>query len=343
MTPGRFDEIAGFYPRLRLAVVGDYCLDRYFEIDPSLAETSLETGLEVHNVVRVRVQPGAAGTILGNLCALGIGTVHAVGFCGRDGEGHLLRRALAERPGVDLQHFPEAGNRVTFTYSKPLVIQPGRPPRELNRIDQKNWTPTPPDLSRAMVRAIDALAPEVDAMVVLEQVDRPGTGAITGEVLACLAQVATRYPTLTLLADSRRGLVDYPPLGFKMNHHELCTLLDDPIPFSRTVMEERMTELAERNRCPVFVTLAEDGILGADPGGVARHVPALPPSGEIDVVGAGDAVTANLAAALAAGAESVEAMELAMAAAHVVVHQLGTTGSASREAIRRLLGSSLEP
>ena len=46
-------------------------------------------------------------------------------------------------------------------------------------------------------------------------------------------------------------------------------------------------------------------------------------------MGAGDAVTANLAAALAAGASPREAMELAMAAASLVIHQLGTTGTAS--------------
>jgi len=51
--------------------------------------------------------------------------------------------------------------------------------------------------------------------------------------------------------------------------------------------------------------------------------------GEIDIVGAGDAVMANLATALAGGAEPGEAMRLAMAAASVVVHQLGTTGTAS--------------
>jgi bifunctional ADP-heptose synthase (sugar kinase/adenylyltransferase) len=58
-------------------------------------------------------------------------------------------------------------------------------------------------------------------------------------------------------------------------------------------------------------------------------VPAHPVRGEIDIVGAGDSVTANLASSLAAGANHREAMELAMAAASIVIHQLGTTGTAS--------------
>ena len=84
----------------------------------------------------------------------------------------------------------------------------------------------------------------------------------------------------------------------------------------------------QRTGQPVFVTLAECGIVGALPGQRPEHVPAHPVRGPIDIVGAGDAVTANLAAALAAGADAREAMELAMAAASLVIHQLGTTGAA---------------
>ena len=80
---------------------------------------------------------------------------------------------------------------------------------------------------------------------------------------------------------------------------------------------------------PVFVTMAECGIVGAVPGERPEHVMAYPVRGPIDVVGAGDAVAANLATALAAGAGMREAMELAMAAASLVIHQIGTTGTAS--------------
>ena len=66
------------------------------------------------------------------------------------------------------------------------------------------------------------------------------------------------------------------------------------------------------------------------------HVPALPTRGPIDIVGAGDAVSANLTTALAAGATVHEAMELANAAASIVIHKLGTTGTASVAEIAEL-------
>jgi bifunctional ADP-heptose synthase (sugar kinase/adenylyltransferase) len=98
--------------------------------------------------------------------------------------------------------------------------------------------------------------------------------------------------------------------------------------------------LARDHARPVFVTLAERGIVGAEPGGLIQHQPAFPVRGAIDVVGAGDAVMANLTAALAGGATLSEALELAMAAASVVVHQLGTTGAARVEDLRTVLFSN---
>ncbi|MCC6819861.1 MAG: carbohydrate kinase, partial [Verrucomicrobia subdivision 3 bacterium] len=50
MDADRFEAITAQYSRLRVAVVGDFCLDRYLEIDPARAETSIETGLPVYNV-----------------------------------------------------------------------------------------------------------------------------------------------------------------------------------------------------------------------------------------------------------------------------------------------------
>ena len=96
MNAARFAEITGRFSKLRVALVGDFCLDRYLEIDPARAERSIETGLEVLNVARVRSQPGGCGTILNNLAALGVGTVYPVGFAGNDGEGYELMRALGQ-------------------------------------------------------------------------------------------------------------------------------------------------------------------------------------------------------------------------------------------------------
>ncbi len=337
MNAERFEAITGKYSGLRVAVIGDFCLDRYLEIDPSRAEISIETGLPVYNVANVRAQPGGAGTVLNNLIALGVGTIFPVGFAGEDGEGYELCRALAAKPGVRLDHFIQTRDRHTFTYCKPLILEKGKSPRELNRFDQKNWTPTPAALSEKLSVAVTAAANAVDAITLMGQVDEPETGVLTSRVLQTLGTISKGKPEQLILADNRHSLRGFPPVVFKMNAAELAALTGTKPSSALSDIAAVAVGLARQNNRPVFVTLAERGIVGALPDGQSDHVPSLPLRGEIDVVGAGDSVSANLVAALAAGASLREAMELANLAASIVVHQLGTTGSASVPQLRELL------
>jgi rfaE bifunctional protein kinase chain/domain len=340
MNEDRFESLTERYKTLRIAVLGDFCLDRYLEIDPSRVETSIETGLPVHNVVNLRAQPGGAGTILNNLSALGIGTIYPVGFAGDDGEGYELRRALAQTRGVQLRHFVQTPLRRTFTYCKPLVVEKGKPPRELNRLDSKNWTATPGEVEQAIIACLARLAGGLDAVVILDQVEVPGTGVVTPRVLGAIESISEENGGIRFLADSRRGLRDFPALTFKMNLSELAMFSGRTGKLGVEAARAAAVEIANKNGRSVFVTMQEQGIIGATPGGESEHVKALPVRGEIDVVGAGDAVSANIGAAIAAGATLREALELANAAASVVIHKLGTTGTATPQEIRALLKSS---
>ena len=44
-------ELLNAIPCLRIAVVGDFFLDKYLVVDPAFAEVSLETGKTAHQVV----------------------------------------------------------------------------------------------------------------------------------------------------------------------------------------------------------------------------------------------------------------------------------------------------
>jgi bifunctional ADP-heptose synthase (sugar kinase/adenylyltransferase) len=124
---------------------------------------------------------------------------------------------------------------------------------------------------------------------------------------------------------------------FKMNASELSTLMGTPQKLAVQDIGAVAKRLAAQNSRPVFISMAERGLLAANPDGVVHQVSSLPLRGEIDVVGAGDSVSANLAAALAAGATVAEALELANAAASVVIHKLGTTGTANCEELAALV------
>ena len=341
MIPLTTDQVLALrdrYASLRLAVVGDYALDRYLEIDASKSESSIETGKEVHNVTRIRSQPGAAGTILNNLVALGVGELIPVGFCGQDGEGYELLRALRNTPGVNMDHFVQTPDRITFTYTKPLLKKGDAVPEELNRLDFKNWTPTPQKIVDQLVASIAVLAPRIDGVMILDQVDVGDTGVVTKEFLKQSAPIFEDHPALPVIADSRRGLNGFPPVIFKMNLEELGRLSNIGDRSDQTSPSSQARKLSQRNNRPVFITLSADGILGAEPNGNVEQSPIHPTRGPIDIVGAGDAVSANLLTAFAAQLPVSTAIQLANAAASIVIHKVGTTGEASLREIADLVG-----
>src|SRR5438552_635293 len=146
LTDTSLERILSRLPYLTVGVVGDLFLDRYLDLDAALTEPSLETGLDAYQVVRVRAAAGAAGTVINNLAALGVGRILPLAVVGDDGEGHELRQALDALRFVDPRHLSVTRDRRTPTYTKPMLCQAGHPPRELNRLDIKNRSRLPTEL-----------------------------------------------------------------------------------------------------------------------------------------------------------------------------------------------------
>ena len=78
----RLKQILGHYPQQRIGLVGDLFLDRYLQIEPGVCEMSVETDLEAYQVSSVRNSPGALGTVMNNLAALGVGQLVPVSVIG---------------------------------------------------------------------------------------------------------------------------------------------------------------------------------------------------------------------------------------------------------------------
>ena len=75
MTLERLQELFARFEGLRITVAGDLFLDRWYEIDTALNEPSVETGITAYQVVKKRSAAGAAGTVINNLSAMGVGTI----------------------------------------------------------------------------------------------------------------------------------------------------------------------------------------------------------------------------------------------------------------------------
>ena len=199
-----------------IGLIGDLFLDRYLDIDPARDEPSVETGLTAYQVVGVRSYPGALGTVLNNLAALGVGRIVPIAAIGDDGEGYELRQALSAMPCVEMNGILAAARRRTPTYTKPMYGA-----KELNRLDVKNRTPTPPDVEDAILKLLDDAWPRCDALIVLDQVSEADCGAVTGRVREHFARLGKRDPGKFVLADSRERIGLFRNVCVKPNRDEL--------------------------------------------------------------------------------------------------------------------------
>ena len=95
----RLQSVLAQFPRLSIGLVGDLFLDRYLELDENLHELSIETGLEAYQITRIRNSPGALGTMMNNLAALGVGRMVPVTVLGDDGQAYDLSQALGADAG----------------------------------------------------------------------------------------------------------------------------------------------------------------------------------------------------------------------------------------------------
>lgn len=328
MDRARLAHLLSRFPEVSVLVIGDFFLDKYLVIDRELGEPSLETGLEAYQVVTRRCSPGAAGTVTSNLRALGV-KVAALGVIGEDGEGFDLKRGLAAT-GVDASLLIETPDRFTPTYTKPMMREPDGLAHELNRLDIQNRTATPDALQDRIIARLREAAPHVDGVIVADQVETPDFGVITARVRAALGALAEAYPQKVFFADSRAQIGLFRNVIVKPNRREAARALHPGWEgaVDRVMAEQCGRDLYERNRRPVYLTLSEEGLLLFTAGGCA-HVPAVPVTGEIDPVGAGDSTTAGIVSALCVGATPEEAGVVGNLVASITVQQVGTTGTAS--------------
>jgi bifunctional ADP-heptose synthase (sugar kinase/adenylyltransferase) len=339
LTTSRLEQILARIPGLTVGVVGDLFLDRYLDLDARLREPSLETGLGAYQVVRVRSQPGAAGTVINNLVALGVGRVCLVTVIGDDGEAFELGRCLEDLGRVDTRWVVRDPGRRTPTYTKPMLCQPDGTSRELNRLDIKNRTLLAERPEKLLLEALDQVWPQVDALVVLDQVSEADCGVVTTRLRERLAELGAASPDKLILADSRERIGLFRSICLKPNLRECHQAVYGKPGVLPLNITDPVWELAARVGRSVFCTVEERGMIVAEQrldGSTAFHaVRAYPVHGPIDTVGAGDSTSAAIVCAIASGATAKEAAAFGNLVASITIQQIGTTGTATPEQVRQ--------
>jgi rfaE bifunctional protein kinase chain/domain len=335
LTTDLVERVLATIPSRTVGVLGDLFLDRYLDIDPALNEPSVETGLTAYQVTRVRSYPGAAGTVINNLAALGVGRIYPIACIGDDGEGYELRQALRALPAVEQGGIIQAPQRRTPTYTKPMLGKD-----ELNRLDIKNRTPTPDAIQDHIIELLDEAWPQLDALLVLDQVSEKDCGVVTARVRDHLASLAAGDESKFVLADSREQIGLFRNVCVKPNERELDAILG----LARTGLELQdaiaiLLEALVTIGRTAFLTEGADGmtLFRHDPVGrsfVSSSVPAYPVAGPIDICGAGDSCSAGIASAMVSGATHEQAAAFGNLVASITIQQIGVTGTATPAQVR---------
>jgi len=313
---------------VKIAVIGDFCLDAYWFVDPSLSEISIETGRPTEPVKYQKYSLGGAGNVTNNLAALGIKDIRAFGVIGDDPFGTEMIRIM-EQTGINTRNMlVQNDNWSTHVYIKPHIGD-----EEQNRIDFGNYNSLEDATAAALIENLKKEAGEVDLVIINQQVL---SGIHTPYLRKILVEVIKLFPEKVFIADSRNYSDDYSGAFRKMNDIEalrLCRITKEQgEEVSCTEVRKAAERLYERYRKPVFITRGNRGSLVTDEKGISE-MNGLMIVARIDTVGAGDSYLAGISAAIAAGFPLQTAAELGTFAAGVTIQKLFTTGTASPEEI----------
>jgi rfaE bifunctional protein kinase chain/domain len=308
----------------RALVVGDVMLDEY--VWGEVTRISPEAPVPIVDLRgRSQAAGGAANTAAG-IAALG-GVAVLVGLVGDDGAGRDLAERLAAA-GVAARLV--SGRRPTTVKTRIIAHS-----QQVVRIDAEQREALDARLESELIEALGEEVGGADAVVISDYAK--------GLVSPDLAQAAIR------LAQQARVPVVADPKGADFAKYRGATVVTpnlSEVELASGVRVERRADVDEAARrlraelggSALLITRGGDG-MSLYENGEPLDIPATARN-VFDVTGAGDAVVAVLALALAAGLALGTGARLANAAGGVVVGKVGTAGVSPEELEQAIAGAA---
>jgi rfaE bifunctional protein kinase chain/domain len=324
-------EIIERVKSVKIAVIGDFCLDTYWFVDESKSEISIETGQVTRPVRQQKYSLGGAGNVTNNLAAMEVKDIRAFGVIGPDPFGPEMVNLMVIA-GINTDNLLiQQEQWATHVYIKPLIDD-----KEQNRIDFGNFNILSEETANRLIHNLEKEVNEVDLVIINQQVL---SGIHTEYFKKKLVEVINRFPDKIFIADSRNYTDFYNGAYRKMNDTEasrLCGIKKEPdeiIQYS-DVLNSAKT-LYNRYKKPLFITRGSRGSLAVNESEIIETLGLMIIS-KVDTVGAGDSFLAGAAASLAAGYPMEIAAEIGSYVAGVTVQKLFQTGTASPSEILRI-------
>lgn len=301
----------------RIAVVGDAILDVYLTGD--VDRISPEAPVPVVRVRSRKYALGGASNVAQNVVAIGA-TADLVAAVGADAAGGALRDMLREIGA-------EVGSLITIdrpTTQKTRIVARSQ---QLARVDEEDDRDVAGKEAELLLRYVDAAVAVADALV-LEDYNK---GVLVPAVITHAIEVASRRRIPIIVDPKFRNFFCYRGATiFKPNRRELEAALGASVDIDHP--DTLPAALDRLGVAHLLLTLGERGMVLISAEGEVGRVPTV--AREVyDVVGAGDTVTAYLAAMLAAGATPMEAGIIANVAAGIEVGKLGAATVSAAEVL----------
>ena len=331
MKPEFLKEVLEKIRSVKIAVVGDYCLDAYWFVDESKSEISIETGKPTEPVCRQKYSLGGAGNVANNLAALEIKEIKAFGVIGKDPFGAEMI-SIMNQTGINTENMLTQDKEwATHVYIKPHVGE-----NEQNRIDFGNFNYLSEETAERLIQNLEEEIIETDLVIINQQVL---SGIHTDYFRQKLVDIINLFAEKIFIADSRNYTDVYKGAYRKMNDTEAARLCEiykgqgEVVSYQEVIYAAE--QLYERYRKPLFITRGSRGSVVTDDKGISE-IGGMMIISRTDTVGAGDSYLAGAAAALAAGYSLETAGEIGTFTAGVTVQKLFQTGTASPEEVFRI-------
>jgi rfaE bifunctional protein kinase chain/domain len=325
----RLKKIVESFPNVTVTVIGDLVADEF--IFGEISRVSREAPVLILKHRERTVVPGGGANAINNLADLGV-NVLPVGVVGDDEPGRLLLKTFRHK------HVPISGvlkdkDYTTVTKTRILAGMTHTARQQVVRVDREPGTEPNGHLKRELVLAAREYARASDALLVSDY----GYGAATPAILNAIRERG-QLDRLPVIVDSRYRLLQYSGVtAATPNEPEVEEAMGIRIGQDWSRVCAAGAQIMSRMKLQsLVITRGRDGMVAF----AAKHKPVDIPifgSDEVaDVTGAGDTVIATFTAALAAGANTEEAAQLANYAGGIVVMKRGTATVSRQELLDAL-------
>lgn len=325
----RLRRLVESFPKLTVTVLADLVADEF--VFGEISRVSREAPVLILKHRDRKIVPGGGANAIYNLAELGV-NVLPVGVVGDDEAGKSLMRAFRHK------HIPVSGvlkhkSYSTVTKTRILAGFAHTAGQQVVRVDREPAEGPNSHLRRELVLAAREYTRASDALLISDY----GYGAATPSLLNLIREKRSLNKVPVTL-DSRHRMLEFSGItAATPNEAEVEEVLGIRIGDNHDRLLAAGEQLAgEMNLESLLITRGKDGMVIFP----RRHKPVEIPiygSDQVaDVTGAGDTVIATFTAALASGATSEEAAQLANYAGGIVVMKRGTATVSQQELLEAL-------